>query len=347
MSVAIRRVHVRRYRLPFRAPVVTAHGRFEARVGWLVGVESSTGRFGWGDAAPWPGFGSAATGSPCDPAAVLSAAEGVHDDPDAFHRAVGACVEAHAAFSQAVLASAAEADGVPLRDLAADGPGAARVPVHALVNTAEQARAAVERGFETLKIKIGVAPLNDDLVRLDAIRRAVGPSVALRLDANGAWSWEAALHALRRLAEIGPAFVEQPCRDMSTCARLRSESDVRIALDESLSSARDVHEALAREAMDVAIIKPAFFASWTEAHAAALQCRRLGVEVVVTCALESAIGRWGALHLAAALGADGAPVSAAGLLAPVDPAHDVAPFPEVEAGHLAPTWTPGLGVMPC
>jgi o-succinylbenzoate synthase len=347
VSIAIRRVHVRRYHLPFRAPVETSAGRFAARVGWLVGVESADGRFGWGDAAPWPGFGSAGTVGPCDPAVALAAAEGVCDDADAYHVLVGDCVEAQSAFSQAVLSLAAEADGLPLRDLAAEAPGAERVPVHALVNSPEAARSAVSRGYSTLKVKVGATAVDADLLRLDAIRRAVGPDVALRLDANGAYSGGAALEAVRRFAEIGPAFIEQPSRDLATCARLRVETTVRIALDEALSSGRDVHAALLCEAMDVAVIKPAFFASWTEACAAALQCRRAGVEVVVTCALESAIGRWGALHLAAALGAGGAPVSAAGLSAPIEPHDDVAPFPEVDGGHLSPAWVPGLGVSPC
>jgi o-succinylbenzoate synthase len=347
VSIAIRRVHVRRYHLPFRAPVETSAGRFDARIGWLVGVESADGRLGWGDAAPWPGFGSCGPIGPCDPVAVLTAAEGVVDDVEVFHTRVGSCVEAQSAFSQAVLSLAAEADGLPLRDLAADAPGADRVPVHALVNSPEAARSAVSQGFASLKVKVGAVAVDADLARLDAIRRAVGPGIELRLDANGAYGGEAALEAVRRFADVGPAFIEQPSRDVATCARLRTETGVRIALDESLSSARDVYEALQREAMDVAVIKPAFFASWTEAFGAAMQCRRAGVEVVVTCALDSAVGRWGALHLAAALGAGGVPVSAAGLSAPVDPQNDVAPFPEVEGGYLSPAWTPGLGVTPC
>lgn len=347
MSITIRRVHVRRYRLPFRAPVETSAGRFDARIGWLVGVESVGGRCGWGDAAPWPGFGTAGTAGPCDSTVALAAAEGSYDSADAYHALVGHCIEAQSAFNQAVLSLAAEAEGLPLRDLAAEAPGAECVPVHALVNSPEAARSAASRGYSTLKVKVGAVSVDADLLRLEAIRRAVGPEVALRLDANGAYIGGAALEAVRRFAEIGPAFIEQPSRDLATCARLRRETRVRIALDEALSSARDVEAALLREAMDVAIIKPAFFASWTEACAAALQCRRAGVEVVVTCALESAIGRWGALHLAAALGAGGAPVSAAGLSAPVEPRDDVAPFPEVEGGFLSPAWGPGLGVSPC
>ena len=64
-----------------------------------------------------------------------------------------------------------------------------------------------------------------------------------------------------------------------------------------------------------------------------------GVRVVVTCALESAVGRLGALHVAAALGG---PVS--GLEAPL--AEDVLSFPATVDGRISVPPGPGLGHSP-
>lgn len=333
----IRRIHVRRYVLRFATPVRTAKATFTHRTGWHVGVETVDGRIGWGDAAPWPGFGADAAAA-CE---ALAGAEGVWDDERAFFDRVAGVVEAEAAFSLAACDLMAQASGVPLRDLAGRTPGAGSVPVHALVNTANDAEAAVSRGYRTIKVKVGAASIEADVARLLAIRAAVGPDVAIRLDANAAWDPDTAIEAVSRLAVVAPAHIEQPTRDMAACARVGAATGIAIALDESLGSEADVHRALVTGAMDVAVIKPAFFRSWMSALAAGLQCRRAGVGVVVTCALESGIGRWGALHLAAALGDA---VDAAGLEAPL--AEDVADFPAAVNGRLHPTWVPGLGVAP-
>jgi o-succinylbenzoate synthase len=333
----VRRIHVRRYVLRFVAPVRTATSTFTHRTGWHVGVETPDGRIGWGDAAPWPGFGNDAAAA----SEALARAEGVWDDERAFFERVAGVIEAEAAFSLAACDLMAQATGVPLRDLAGRTRGAETVPVHALVNSPAEAEAAVARGYRTVKVKVGAAPVEADVARLLGIRAAVGGQVAIRLDANAAWDEETAIAAVSRLAVVSPAHIEQPTRDMAACARVGAATGVAIALDESLGSEADVHRALVMGAMEVAVIKPAFFRSWMSALAAALQCQRAGVGVVVTCALESAIGRWGALHLAAALGEG---VEAAGLEAPL--AEDAAEFPVAVDGRLRPTWVTGLGVAP-
>jgi O-succinylbenzoate synthase len=50
------RLEFRRYRLPFRAPLRTAHGRWALREGFLVRVDRADGNSGFGEAAPVPGF---------------------------------------------------------------------------------------------------------------------------------------------------------------------------------------------------------------------------------------------------------------------------------------------------
>src|SRR5947209_11370937 len=52
------RLQHQRYRLPFRAPVRTAHGLWSEREGFLVRAESESGGIGFGEVAPVAGFGS-------------------------------------------------------------------------------------------------------------------------------------------------------------------------------------------------------------------------------------------------------------------------------------------------
>ena len=63
-------------------------------------------------------------------------------------------------------------------------------------------------GFRCVKVKVGIG---DDAGRLAAVRAAVGPDAAIRVDANGAWTTpEEALANLRALAPIGLELCEEP-----------------------------------------------------------------------------------------------------------------------------------------
>ncbi|MFM9093065.1 MAG: o-succinylbenzoate synthase, partial [Verrucomicrobiota bacterium] len=56
MSTARLRLQHRRYLLPFRVPVRTAHGVWTHREGLLLRIEDDAGRCGWGECAPLPGW---------------------------------------------------------------------------------------------------------------------------------------------------------------------------------------------------------------------------------------------------------------------------------------------------
>ena len=92
--------------------------------------------------------------------------------------------------------------GKPVAALLSDD-AATRVPVNATLSAtdragaARQAAAAAQEGFGCLKLKVG---LGDDAGRVAAVRAAVGPRMALRLDANGAWGVEEAVAAIEVLS---------------------------------------------------------------------------------------------------------------------------------------------------
>jgi L-alanine-DL-glutamate epimerase-like enolase superfamily enzyme len=66
-----------------------------------------------------------------------------------------------------------------------------------------------ERGFGMVKMKIGREPAAD-AARVEAARAAIGPSVQLFVDANGAYSRKQALAAADRFAQAGVTWFEEP-----------------------------------------------------------------------------------------------------------------------------------------
>src|SRR5882762_4218674 len=74
----------------------------------------------------------------------------------------------------------------------------------------EEAREKVALGHRIFKIKTAAHPVAHDAERVRRIREAVGPGVALRVDANQGWDRPTALSAIRALEPYGLDFIEQP-----------------------------------------------------------------------------------------------------------------------------------------
>jgi L-fuconate dehydratase len=74
---------------------------------------------------------------------------------------------------------------------------------------ARLASQAVTDGFRTIKLKVGLN-LEDDIRRCQIARQAIGPSIALAVDANQRWDVGAAIAWLKELARFDLAWVEEP-----------------------------------------------------------------------------------------------------------------------------------------
>jgi len=131
-------------------------------------------------------------------------------------------------------------------------------------------RLTTESGMTTVKVKVAGSADRDhtggehtegDVERLAAVRQAVGPDVAIRIDANGRWSAAKAIDLLPELAQAagGIEYVEQPVADLRDLAHVRRETGLEVAVDESLRLAYDLsdpalHEAI-RASADVVVAK--------------------------------------------------------------------------------------------
>jgi L-fuconate dehydratase len=71
------------------------------------------------------------------------------------------------------------------------------------------ARHAVDDGFRTIKLKVGLN-LEDDIRRCQIARQAIGADIALAIDANQRWDVKDAITWLNRLAPFNIAWVEEP-----------------------------------------------------------------------------------------------------------------------------------------
>jgi glucarate dehydratase len=145
----------------------------------------------------------------------------------------------------------------------------------------EQAAEGVAKGFKTMYIKIGF-DLKNDLAIAKAIKEEVGDDIAVRVDANEAWSTFVAVDALRQFEEIGVEFVEQPINmnDIGGLADLRSKSRVRIGANQTVWQPWQVPEVIARRAADVIVTDQHQLGGLVPFHNVAAQCDLAGLPLI-------------------------------------------------------------------
>ncbi|HLT48456.1 MAG TPA: o-succinylbenzoate synthase [Rubricoccaceae bacterium] len=307
------------YRLPLREPVTLGRVRIEEREGVLLRLEAEGGAVGWGDAAPLPGFsreflfdvhleldafGGALCGRALDPADVT-------DPHGRLHAALDKArlkPSARYALDLALWDLAAQATGRSLAEALCPEPVAV-LPLNALVTEppplalVEAARLA-EAGYGTLKLKVGRGALREEVALVRGVRERVGEGVALRLDANRAWTAEEGRLFAAEVAGLGVAYVEEPLRDAEGLLPLWRETRLPVALDETLAEPGGA-EALG-EWVAAAVLKPTLLGGVSAVLRWAERARAAGVPAVLSAAFESGVGMRGVAALAAATGGEAA-----------------------------------------
>jgi O-succinylbenzoate synthase len=157
-------------------------------------------------------------------------------------------------------------------------------------------------GCRTAKVKVADprSTVAQDCERVAAVRDALGPSGAVRIDANTAWDVDTAVRAITDLdrAAGGLEYAEQPCPTIEDLAAVRRRVPVRIAADESIRRAEDPLKVAVAGAADIAVLKVAPLGGVRRALEVAEAC---GLPCVVSSAVETSVGLAAGLALAGAL----------------------------------------------
>lgn len=296
------------FSLDLTQPFTTSSGTITRRRGFLVRVERD-GVKGIGEATPLPGWTESL--SECRDALERAASKRGPSE-DVFD----SCPAARHGLTLALSDMRARKAGQPLYRYLGGTKHVTSIPVNATIGegsleaTVESAESALNRGYTCLKCKVGARSVEADTKRLRAVRDAVGPSVELRGDANGAWSREQAARAFEAFAaeDVGVSYVEQPLSpdDIEGHIALRETSgDVNVALDETLAETA-VERILSAGAADVLVLKPMVLGGIDRARKAALMARTgaangNGAIPVVTTTIDGAYARAGAVHAAASV----------------------------------------------
>ena len=293
--------------LRFRTPLQTAFGTVASRDVFSVELEAD-GWAGRGEAAPlepYDGVPAAAVAT-----ALARYAELLRDIDPAVpaHALLDACrrvvelPEALAAVDMALWDRAGRRAGRPVAALLREDHLAA-VPVNATIGALDRAGAfaaaarAAADGYACVKLKVG---LGDDPGRVAAVRAALGPAIALRLDANGAWDVETAVRMIAALAPAGLELVEEPVHGVAAVREVRARVTTRVSIDETA----DEPGALTAAVADAVCLKIGRCGGISGMLSQAALVRATGADVYVASTLDGPLGIAAAVHVAAALRVD-------------------------------------------
>lgn len=344
-------------RLPLIKPFIISYGAYSHVESILVRLTTDTGLVGWGEATPDPfvtGESWAGTHAMLryDLLPLLRdqnplAREAIHARLDGL---VTGAPSAKAAIDlalwdiagkQAHLSIAALLGG-PVRDALV---WHATLSIGTPATMAAEAKAAVAAGHSEIKMKVGAARLADDVERIIAVREAIGPEIALMVDANQGWRDPAtAIRAIHAIAPAAPVWIEQPIRadDFAGLAEVRRATGIAQMADEGVYSARDGLRIVELRAADLINVKLMKTGGITEAVRLIAVCEAAGLRCMVGSMVESAIATAAGVQIALARRA----VVANGLVGPVMLREDLATGLTYANGaiRMDPA-APGLGIV--
>lgn len=300
--MTIAQVDLYRYDLPLKTPLHVGGETMTHRQGLLLRLLTEGGTVGWGDAAPLPGFSSETLDQTVASARALYprlVGTEIPPDPSSISARMrelpfeaGCPSSLRFAVESAVVELVAAARGTSPAALL--GQRRSTLSLNALLRDPlqegeEQSRRCRAAGFEAVKMKVGRADVEAEAACIHNVRRMLGGGVALRLDANRAWSFEEALAFAEALGDTSVSYVEEPLADPSQLSTLTAQANLPIALDETT---REVNpEALDGLGPIVAVVlKPTLLGGLTKTWRWAERAEAHRIVPVVSASYESGIG---------------------------------------------------------
>lgn len=307
-------VSVMAIQLPLRRPFIVAYETYETMPTIIVKVQTDTGLVGYGEATP----DQHVTGETWESTyAVLTKVLGplmLDEHPFNIERI-------HARMNDALYRCPAAKAGIDIACYDLMGKMSAQ-PVYRLLGglyhdsltvpyvlsirepeaMAQEAADAVANGYDSIKIKVGLHR-DTDIERVRAVRKAVGKSVKIRVDANQGWRNRSdTLYVLQRIEDCDIDWIEQPVTadDLVALADVRRQTILLVMVDEGLHDLRDMRQVIALGAADRINIKLMKCGGLYPALKLVSQAEMAGMECQIGSMVESSVATAAGAHLSVA-----------------------------------------------
>lgn len=298
----ITEIHIARLTIPLTRPFITAVRRTECVDDVIVMIKTNRGNIGYGSAASTPAITGDSTESIVAaikdilaPQLIGRSISELNLLLQMMHQSIKGNTSAKAAMDIALHDVFAQYCGLPLYQLLGGNKNTTNscitISVKSIEDMVQDALDLVKQGYRTIKIKLGLNPV-EDMKRVYAIRQAVGTSITLLVDANQGWSYEDALKVIESFKLLNIPLVEQPvaARDMSHLKAISEQVDCSIIADEACFSAEDTLNIVINKSCDGVNIKLMKSGGIEQAQVIYNIAKTAQMQIMVGCMLESPIG---------------------------------------------------------
>lgn len=316
-SVSIDSARLYRFSIGLDPALIMKHTTLNQRDGLILILEDENGYQGISEISPLPGFSEEAIDNVqmettlhleklTSGAELLStpSISDVHHELNHPHPAL-----AIFGIETAILALQAQMHDVSPGELIL-GESSTKVPINGLINGSlsdwvNEAKNAVEAGFQTLKIKVGRINSELEARGIQEIRSIVGPDVKLRLDANQSWDLLTAVTFGKMVASSNIEYIEEPLQVASDLPRFFDACGLPFAFDETMY--RTLHPGISFDAytgLKALVLKPTLIASSSRLMAMIHQAHEKGVSAILSSSYESDVGLNFLAQLAGSIGGE-------------------------------------------
>lgn len=297
-------IRIAQLTIPLIRPFITAVRRTECVDDVVVMVQTDCGNIGYGSAASTPAITGDSTESIISALQTILAPQLIGCNISELNsllqmnnHALAGNSSAKAAIDIALHDLFAQQCGVPLYKLLGGHTNSINscitISVKAINEMVNDAIDLVTQGHRTLKIKLGLNPI-EDIERVHAIRQAVGKDITLLVDANQGWSYDDALSVIHTFEQrhLDILLVEQPIKadDLSHLKQISEQVDCSVIADEACFSPQDALNIATINACNGVNIKLMKSGGIENAQAIYNIVKTAQMQIMVGCMLESPIG---------------------------------------------------------
>jgi o-succinylbenzoate synthase len=302
-----------RYELPLSRSLLLKGKEYTTRSGIIVRVEDENEAFGWGEIAPLPGFSDESLEQAESQLRELRSSlqgqpvpENLDELSGGFDRWLGQYKlypSVRFGVEMAILNLAASGRSVLLVDVMADDHPNEILINAMLTGTADEiiqgVKKRLEQGYRVMKLKVGRQEMAQDIKLLHEVCELVSDKVAIRLDANRAWSYNDARVFAEAMQNCNVDYVEEPLEDSAEMGRLIRETEMPVALDETMVGLSP-EWLVASSGIRAIVLKPMLIGGFEIAMKFARKAIRSNLKAVISSSYESGIGLSALAHLAGA-----------------------------------------------
>jgi L-alanine-DL-glutamate epimerase-like enolase superfamily enzyme len=266
-TLTIQQVELYKLFIPLKEPFVISLGPIYNAENLLVIIRTKEGITGYGECSPFMSI----NGESMDTCFVVGQyfakllngknALAIEECIAAMDKLIYGNTSIKSAFDMALYDIASQYAGVPLYQFLG-GKNNKTIITDYTVSIGDPQKMAAdavkikEEGYPAIKIKLGNNG-SVDVVRIKAIREAVGNDIPLRIDANQGWSVEEAITTLQALSKYDIQHCEEPIPrwDFMQLPKVRQASPIPIMSDESCGDEHDAERLINLKACDYLNIK--------------------------------------------------------------------------------------------